>query len=94
MDRGYNDYDWFSRLSRQGVSFVTRLNDGAAYTDVPEKARSAAGDKILSGRVITFDNQKLDENGKRPEFRIVKVWIGGKHGLFTYFEIEGKYIEK
>ena len=73
--------------------FVTRLKDGAAYTDVPEKARPAAGDRILSDRVITFDNQKPDENGKRPEFRIVKDCIGGKHGIFTYFKIAGKYIE-
>ena len=84
MDRGYNDYDWFSRLSRQGVFFVTRLKDGAVYTDEPEKSRPAEGDKILSDRTITFDHQKPDANGKRNEFRIVKVWIDGKHGIFTF----------
>ena len=84
MDRGYNDYDWFSRLSRHGVFFVTRLKDGAAYTDVPDKARPAEGDKIISDRTITFDNQKPDTSGTRPEFRIVKAWIDGKHGIFTF----------
>ena len=84
MDRGYNDYDWFSRLSRQGVFFVTRLKDGAAFSEVPEKARPAVGEKVLLDRIITFDNQEPDETGQKPEFRIVKAWIGEKHGAFTF----------
>jgi IS4 transposase len=84
MDRGYNDYDWFAQLSEQGVFFVTRLKDNAAYTEVREKARAAEGDKILSDRVITFDKHKADDKGKKPEFRIIKRWIDGEHGIFTF----------
>ena len=29
MDRGYNDYSLFKRLTDKGVVFVTRLNDNA-----------------------------------------------------------------
>lgn len=31
IDRGYVDYAWFAELTRQGVFFVTRLKDNAAY---------------------------------------------------------------
>jgi len=84
IDRGYNDYDWFGHLSKQGVFFVTRLKDDAVFTEVSEKARPAEGDKILLDRIITFDNQKPDENGEKPEFRIVKAWIDAEHGSFTF----------
>lgn len=84
IDRGYNDYDWYAQLSEQKVFFVTRLKDGAAFTEVPEKARQAVGDKILLDRVITFDHQKPNENGEKPEFRIIKAWIDAEHGMFTF----------
>lgn len=32
MDRGYNDYSLFKRLSEKGVTFVTRLKDNAVHT--------------------------------------------------------------
>jgi hypothetical protein len=84
MDRGYNDYDWYAQLSKQGVFFVTRLKDNAVFTEVTQEARQAEGDKILLDRVITFDKHKADENGEKPKFRIVKAWIDGEHGIFTF----------
>ena len=38
MDRGYNDYEWFGRLTRDGVFFVTRLKDTAVYEVVERRA--------------------------------------------------------
>ena len=32
MDRGYNDYSLFKRLTDKGVVFVTRLKDNAQHT--------------------------------------------------------------
>ena len=84
IDRGYTDYDWYEQLSQQGVFFVSRLKDNAAFTEVTEKARPAVEDKILWDRVVTFDKQKAGEDGKKPEFRIIKVWIGGDQGVFTF----------
>jgi len=84
VDRGYNDYDWYAQLSEQGVFFVTRLKDNASFTEVEEKARPAEGDRILLDRTITFDNQKADKDGKKPEFRVVKAWIDAEHGAFTF----------
>jgi hypothetical protein len=37
MDRGYNDYRLFGKWTDEGIYFVTRLKDNAAY-DVLEKA--------------------------------------------------------
>ena len=31
FDRGYTDYGWFQQLTEEGVHFVTRLKDNAAY---------------------------------------------------------------
>jgi IS4 transposase len=84
IDRGYNDYNWFRRLSEQGVFFVTRLKDNAAFAEVPEKSRPAEGDGILSDSIITFDKQKADKDGKKPEFRRIRVWIDAKHGIYTF----------
>jgi hypothetical protein len=84
IDRGYNDYEWYAQLSRQGVYFVTRLKDGAAFTEVPEKSRPAIQDKILSDRTITFDNLASEEDGQKPEFRIVRKWIDAEHGIYTF----------
>lgn len=37
FDRGYNDYDWFERLTQQGVSFVTRMKDNADYIVIEDR---------------------------------------------------------
>ena len=37
FDRGYNDYDWFEKLTRQGVYFVTRMKGNADYIVVEER---------------------------------------------------------
>jgi len=37
VDRGYVDYEWFGRLTAQGVFFVTRMKDGAVYEVVEER---------------------------------------------------------
>ena len=84
IDRGYTDYDWYAQLSKQGVFFVSRMKDNAAFTEKIEKARPAVEDNILWDRTITFDKQKPEADGQKPEFRIIKAWIGGEHGVFTF----------
>jgi len=37
IDRGYNDYEWFGRLTTDGVFFVTRLKDNAVYAVVERR---------------------------------------------------------
>ena len=34
IDRGYNDYEWFAQLTRDGVFFVTRMKANTDYETV------------------------------------------------------------
>jgi hypothetical protein len=43
LDRGYVDYAWFERLTRQGVFFVTRLRHDAHYRVLEECALPQRG---------------------------------------------------
>jgi len=51
MDRGYVDYEWYERLTRQGVFFVTRLRHDAHYQVIRSRPLPAEG-TILSDQVI------------------------------------------
>jgi hypothetical protein len=37
IDRGYTDYEWFAKLTQEGVHLVTRLKDNADYAVVEER---------------------------------------------------------
>ncbi len=43
FDGGYTDYSWFQQLTEEGVNFVTRLKDNAAYIVVERRAATGAG---------------------------------------------------
>lgn len=72
MDRGYVDYAWFDQLTRNGVFFVTRLKDNAAFDLVecrplPGNGHFLSDDVVrLNGvdadlrRVVLFDPDKND----------------------------------
>lgn len=62
MDRGYNDYGWFDRLSDDGVFFVTRLKSNAAYSVVEELALPHRRN-LLSDQIIVFKRPGHDLNG-------------------------------
>jgi hypothetical protein len=51
MDRGYVDYAWFSRLTIEGVFFVTRLKDNALYR-VVERRRAPERGLVQRDEVI------------------------------------------
>jgi hypothetical protein len=38
IDRWYTHYEWFPKLTQEGVHFVTRLKDNAHYAVVEERA--------------------------------------------------------
>jgi len=84
IDRGYNDYNWFARLSQQGVFFVTRLKNDAAFTQVESRPVPEQDVNIFWDRIVTFNKHKADKDGKKPEFRIVRAWIDSEHGTYTF----------
>jgi hypothetical protein len=71
MDRGYVDYLWLDELDQQGVFFVTRLKDNAAFTVVEEF--SGADGKIRSDCLIRLPGSGKSLNEARILRRVV-VW--------------------
>jgi len=72
MDRGYNDYALFGKWTDEGIYFVTRLKDNAAY-DVLEQGPVPANRNIRSDQLIQFTGEKAQRDCPSP-LRRVTVW--------------------
>jgi hypothetical protein len=70
FDRGYADYDWFQRLSQEGVHFVTRLKDNANYFVL--ERREANGDGVRTDEIIVLEKQAGAEDA--PFLRRIRYW--------------------
>jgi hypothetical protein len=70
FDRGYTDYDWFQRLTEEGVHFVTRLKDNATYIVV--ERRTARGDGVRSDEIMVLEKQARSEEA--PFLRRIRYW--------------------
>lgn len=70
FDRGYTDYDWFQRLTEEGVHFVTRLKDNAGYLKV--ERRKPAGEGVRSDEIIVLEKQARAETA--PFLRRIRYW--------------------
>jgi hypothetical protein len=80
FDRGYQDFRWWLRLTREKVWFVTRLKDNAEYGIVePRPADPAQG--ILRDEVILLT--KTQEHG--PAARLRRIEVAGDHGETVVF---------
>jgi Transposase DDE domain len=83
IDRGYNDYEWFGQLTRDGVLFVTRMKTNTVYTTVgvctvPEKGN------ILSDQIVSPPS--LDKAGEEPVlFRRIECWNADKQQILVFF---------
>ena len=72
MDRGYIDYDWFAKLTRQQVYFVTRMQGNAVY-QVKAAFQVPQNRNVLQDELIWFPSQ--GKAGKEPcLFRRVEIW--------------------
>ena len=70
FDRGYTDYGWFQRLTEEGVQFVTRLKDNAAYVVV--ERRKALGQGVRADEIIVLEKQA--DSATAPFLRRVRYW--------------------
>ncbi|MCW5965375.1 MAG: IS4 family transposase [Bryobacterales bacterium] len=84
FDRGYCDYDWFAKLTRRQVHFVTRLKKKASYAVV--ETRTAAGTGVLSDEIIVFAQQATEDT--EDFFRLVRYWDEQTKREFTYLTNE------
>jgi Domain of unknown function (DUF4372)/Transposase DDE domain len=81
MDRGYNDYDWFGKLTDQGVFFVTRMKDNAVY-DVVEKREIPQKGNVRRDEVIFF--LSMAAAGKEYFFRRIEIWDEEKQRTIVF----------
>jgi hypothetical protein len=72
MDRGYNDYALFGKWTDEGIHFVTRLKDNAAY-EVLEECPVPANRNIRSDQLIRFTGEKAQKACPSLLRRVV-VW--------------------
>ena len=72
MDRGYNDYALFGKWTDEGIFFVTRLKDNAAY-EVLAEGPIPANRNIRSDQLIQFTGEKAQKDCPSPLRRVV-VW--------------------
>jgi hypothetical protein len=72
MDRGYNDYALFAKWTEQGVFFVTRLKENAAY-EVVESFTGPLPPNILADQLIRFTGPQAVRDCPYP-LRLVVVW--------------------
>ena len=82
IDRGYIDYAWFARLTRQEVWFVTRMKENAAYV-VKEEFAVPQNRNVLKDQLIYFPSQA--KAGEEPcLFRRVEIWDPDKQESMVF----------
>ena len=72
FDRGYNDYNWYADLTRQGVFFVTRLKDRADY-EVLEDRPLPKNRRVVRDQVIF-----LSRTGRPGQNLFLGAWSKSK----------------
>lgn len=82
IDRGYIDYDWFARLTRQEVYFVTRMKENAVYV-VKKEFQVPQNRNVLKDQLIWFPSQA--KAGEEPcLFRRVEIWDPDKQEAIVF----------
>ena len=70
FERGYTDYACFQRLTEEGVHFVTRLKDIAAYIIVEKRRMS--GEVLLADEILMLEKQAKSDLDNAPFLRRVR----------------------
>ncbi len=81
FDRGYEDHDWWRRLTAGGVWFVSRLKDSTGYTIVEERP-VRPGTDILRDEVIVLDSEK--DPDKLMRLRRIEVRLKEKQETIVF----------
>jgi len=80
MDRGYEDHDWWRKLTADGVFFVSRLKDSTGYIIVEERPQPV--EPILRDEVIILASDRGQENPMR--LRRIEVWLEDKQDTIVF----------
>jgi len=83
IDRGYNDFEWFLKLTQDGVFFVTRMKSNTVYTVVEECEVPSKGN-VLKDQIISF--AALSKKEEEPVlFRRIEYWNEDKSETLVFF---------
>ncbi|MGH9439991.1 MAG: IS4 family transposase, partial [Terriglobia bacterium] len=83
IDRGYNDYEWFAEMTREGVYFVTRMKTNTVYSVVQECEVPAQGN-VLRDQIVSLPS--LAKAGEEPVlFRRIESWNPDKREILVFF---------
>jgi hypothetical protein len=83
IDRGYNDYEWFAEMTREGVFFVTRMKTNTVYAVVSDCEVPANGD-VWRDQIISLP--ALTKAGEEPVlFRRIEYWNQQKREILVFF---------
>ena len=85
MDRGYNDYAFFNRLSQDAITFITRLKDNSVHTSLATKdACRAVDDKGQWGDYkMRFTSKKAQAISDR-EYRVIQWYDSDNKRWFEF----------
>jgi len=81
MDRGYEDHDWWRKLTADGVFFVSRLKDSTSY-GIVEELPLPADAAFLRDEVIVLASDKNKEDALR--LRRIEVWLEDKKETIVF----------
>ena len=81
FDRGYADYDWWLKLTRMKVHFVTRLKDTAGY-GIVETRPVLEGSNVLRDEVIVLTKQQ--DIGPEARLRRIEIWLEDKQDTIVF----------
>jgi hypothetical protein len=81
FDRGYCDQDWWLKLTRQNVHFITRLKDDVEYGIVSKREVLHGGD-IVRDEIILLTSQQ--EIGPEALLRRIEVWVEEKQETIVF----------
>ncbi len=83
IDRGYNDYEWFAEMTRDGVFFVTRMKTNTVYA-VEAECEAPANGNVLRDQIISLPG--LRKAGEEPVlFRRIEYWNKDKREILVFF---------
>jgi hypothetical protein len=83
IDRGYNDFDWFAEMTRDGVFFVTRMKTNTVYS-VVEECEVPKNGNVLRDQIISLPG--LKKAGEDPVlFRRIEYWNQDKQEILVFF---------
>ncbi len=81
FDRGYEDHNWWRKLTAGGVLFVSRLKDSTGYTII-EQRPVRADSNILRDEVIVLDSETDPDHLMR--LRRIEVWLEDKQDTIVF----------